>query len=49
VGKVRLARHVACMGYMISLYRIIVSKFERKRQLGAPRHIQRDNIKMFLK
>jgi hypothetical protein len=35
--RMRLARHVARMGYKLSAYRILVGKPEGKRPLGRPK------------
>jgi len=40
--------HVAHMGEMRDIYRVLVEKPEEKRPLGRPRHRWEDNIKMDL-
>ena len=40
--------HVARMGESRGVFRVLVGKSEGKRQLGRPRHIWEDNIKMEL-
>jgi len=45
----RWAGHVACMGKMRGVYRVLVGKPEGKRPLGRRRHRWEDNIKMDLK
>jgi hypothetical protein len=47
--RVRLARHVACMGVNRNTCRVLVVKLEGKRPLGRSRHRWEDNIKMELK
>jgi hypothetical protein len=42
----RWAGHVARMGEKRGVYRVLVGKPERKRQLGRPRRRWEDNIKM---
>jgi len=44
----RWAGHVACMGEMRSVYKILVGKPEGKRPLGRPRRRWEDNIKIDL-
>jgi hypothetical protein len=44
--KMKLARHVACMGEMSSIYRALVGKPEGKRPLGRLKRKFEDNIKM---
>jgi hypothetical protein len=44
----RLAVHVACMGAMRNVYKILVGKPEGKKPLERPRHRWEDNIKMDL-
>ena len=46
--RMRLAGHVACMGEMRGVYRVLVGKPEGKRLLGRPRRRWEDNIKMHL-
>jgi hypothetical protein len=46
--RMRWAGHVACMAERIGVYRVLVGKPERKRQLGRPRLRWEDNIKMDL-
>jgi hypothetical protein len=46
--KMRLLRHVACMGKRRGAYRVLVGKPEGKRPFGRPRHRWDDNIKMDL-
>jgi hypothetical protein len=45
----RLARHVAPMGEMRSVYKILVTKPEGKRPLGRRRRIWEGNIRMDLR
>jgi len=44
----RWAGHVACVGEMSGVYRVLVGKPEGKRPLGTPRCRWDDNIKMDL-
>jgi hypothetical protein len=44
----RWAGHVARMGEVRSVYKVLVGKPERKRPLGRPRRRWEDNIKMGL-
>jgi hypothetical protein len=44
--RMRWAGHVARMGEMRGVYRILVEKPEGKRPLGRPRRRWEDNIKM---
>jgi hypothetical protein len=37
------------MGEFRNIYKIVVGKFEAKRQLGRPRSRREDNIKMYIK
>jgi hypothetical protein len=46
--RMRWAEHVARMGYVRDVYRILVGKHEGKRQLGRLRRRWEDNIKMDL-
>jgi len=46
--RMRWAGHVACLGEMRGVYRVLVGKPEGKRQLGRPRLRWEDNIKMDL-
>jgi hypothetical protein len=46
--RMRWAGHVARMGEKRNVYRLLVGKPERKRQLGRPRYRWIDNIKMDL-
>jgi len=46
--RMRWAGHVACMGEMRAVYRVLVGKLEGKRPLGIPRRRWEDNIKMNL-
>jgi hypothetical protein len=39
--------HVACVGKRRGIYRVLVGKPEGNRQLGRPRRIWEDNIKMY--
>ena len=41
-------RNNVCMGERRGVYRVLVGKSERKRQLGRPRRRWEDNIKMDL-
>jgi hypothetical protein len=43
---IKWTRHVACMEESTGVYRVVVGKFEGKRQLGRPRRRWEDNIKM---
>jgi hypothetical protein len=47
--RMRWVGHVARMGEMRNVYRILVVKPEGKRPLGRPRHRWVDNIKMDLR
>jgi hypothetical protein len=44
--RMRWVRNVACMGARSGVYRVLVGKPARKRQLGRPRRRWKDNIKM---
>jgi len=46
--QMRCAGHVAHMGEMRGVYRVLVGKPEGKRPLGRLRHSRKDNIKMDL-
>jgi len=46
--RMRWAVHVACMGEIRGVYRVLVGKPEGKRLFGRPRHRWQDNIKMNL-
>jgi len=46
--RIRWAGHLAHMGKRRGIYRVVVGKPEGKRQLGRPRRIWEDNIKMDL-
>ena len=46
--RMRWTGHVARMGERKGVYRILVGKLERKRQLGRPKRRCEDNIKMDL-
>ena len=46
--RMRRAGHVARMGEMRGVYRVLVMKHEGKRPLGRPRHRWEDNIKTYL-
>jgi len=46
--RMRWAGHVARMGEVTGVYRVLVGKPEGKRQLGRPRHRRVDNIRMDL-
>ena len=46
--RTRWAGHVACMGERRDVDRFLVGKSEGKRQLGRPRRIWENNIKMDL-
>ena len=46
--RIRRTGHVAHMGERRGVYRILVGKPEGKRQLGRPKRIWEDNIKMYL-
>jgi hypothetical protein len=43
--RLRLAKHVACMGERRGAYRVLVWKPEGRRELGRLRHRRNDNIK----
>jgi hypothetical protein len=47
--RVKWAGHVARMGEVRGVYRVLVGSPEGKRQLGRPRRRWEDNIKMDLK
>jgi len=47
--RMRWARHVARMGVMRGVYRVLVGKPEWKKPLGRPRRRWENNIKMDLK
>jgi hypothetical protein len=47
--RMRLAGHVACMGEVRNMYRVLVGKLEGKRPLERPRHRWADGTKMDLK
>jgi hypothetical protein len=44
--RIRWAGHVARMGEVRGVHRVLVGKPEGKRPLGRPRHRWEDNIKM---
>jgi hypothetical protein len=44
--RMKYERHVACMGVMRGVHRVLVVKSEEKRPLGRPTHRWGDNIKM---
>jgi len=44
--SMRLVGHVACMGQIRNVYKILIRKSERKKPLGRPRHRWEDNIRM---
>jgi hypothetical protein len=44
--RMRWAGHVARMGEVRDVYRVLVGRSEGKRPLGRPRHRWEDNIKM---
>jgi hypothetical protein len=46
--RMRWAGHVARMGEVRGVYRVLIGKPEGKRPLGIPRHRWEDNIKMDL-
>ena len=46
--RIRCTGHVARMGEMRSVYRVLVGKPEGKRLLGKPRRRWEDNVKMDL-
>jgi len=46
--RMRWAGHVARMGERRGVYRVLVGKHEKTRQLGRPRPRWEDNIKMDL-
>jgi len=41
--------HIARMGKMRNIYKILVGKPERKRPLGRPRHRWEGNIRLYLR
>jgi hypothetical protein len=45
----RWAGHIACMGDMRNVYRILVRKSVRKRPLGRSRRRWEDNIKTYFR
>jgi hypothetical protein len=45
-SKIKCAGHVTCRNEVRNEYNILVQKYERKRQLGRPRHRWGDNIRM---
>jgi hypothetical protein len=47
--RIKWAELVARLKEMRNLYKILVEKSERKRQLGRPRSRWEDNIKMYLR
>jgi hypothetical protein len=47
--RVRLARHVACMGQERKVYKVLVGKPEGKSPLERPRRRWEDGIKMDLR
>jgi len=47
--RMRLVGHVADMGQVKGVYRVLVSRTESKRPLGRRRHRWEDNIKMDLR
>jgi hypothetical protein len=40
--------HVACMGKKRNAYRVLLRKFEGKRQLRRSKHKREDNLKIHL-
>ena len=44
--RMRWPGHVACMGEVRGVHRVLMGKPEGKRPLGRPRHRWEDNIKM---
>jgi len=42
--RIRLAKHVACIGERRSVYRVLVGNPEGKRQFGIPKRSWEDNI-----
>jgi len=48
LSRTRWAGHVAHIGEMRGVYRVVVGKPEEKRPLGRPRLRWNDNIKMDL-
>jgi hypothetical protein len=46
--RMRWVRHVACMGEVRGIYRVLVGRPKGKRQLGISRQRWEDNIKMNL-
>jgi hypothetical protein len=47
--RMRWVGHIAHMGEMRNVYKILVRKPERKRPLGRPRNICEDNIRIYLR
>jgi hypothetical protein len=47
--RMRWAGHVARIGEGRGIYRVLVGRPEGKRQLGRPRHMWEDNIKVDLR
>jgi hypothetical protein len=47
--RMRLVVHVACMGDIRNIYRILVRKLKGKRLLGRTRHKWEDDIAMNLR
>jgi hypothetical protein len=47
--RTRWAGHMACMGEVRGVYRVLVGRPEGKRPLGRPRRRWEDNIKMDLR
>jgi len=47
-SRIRWAGHVAHLGEIRGLYRVVVGKSEEKRPLGRPRRRRNYNIKMDL-
>ena len=46
--RMRWEEQVVCMWERRGVYRVLVGKPERKRPLGRPRHIRKENTKMDL-
>jgi hypothetical protein len=45
----KLVGHVACMGEMRNIYKILFGELEGKRTLGRPRYRWEDSIRMDLR
>jgi hypothetical protein len=45
---IRWARHIACIREMNVAYRTLIGRLERRRPLGRPERIWKDNINKFI-